>query len=100
MEYASGGDLRKHLPGLTECKIRDFFIMPVLQALNVLHNKVNWARWMLVRGWEGGWEGQRVQTNREKAGCRRGATQVEPVGLRTSVSGRCVMRRMKPCGLP
>eukprot|EP00198_Chlamydomonas_reinhardtii_P007192 XP_001696528.1 predicted protein [Chlamydomonas reinhardtii] len=39
MEYASGGDLRKHLPGLTECKIRDFFIMPVLQALNVLHNK-------------------------------------------------------------
>ncbi|GFR43329.1 hypothetical protein Agub_g4399 [Astrephomene gubernaculifera] len=39
LEYANGGDLRKHLQGLTECRIRDFFIAPVLQALNVVHNK-------------------------------------------------------------
>ncbi|GLC40973.1 hypothetical protein PLESTB_000961100 [Pleodorina starrii] len=39
LEYAAGGDLRKHLQGLSECRIRDFFIAPVLQALNVLHNK-------------------------------------------------------------
>ncbi|PNH02039.1 Maternal embryonic leucine zipper kinase [Tetrabaena socialis] len=42
IEYAEGGDLRKHLQGgplLTECRIRNFFIAPVLHALNVLHNK-------------------------------------------------------------
>ncbi|GIL85630.1 hypothetical protein Vretimale_13263 [Volvox reticuliferus] len=39
LEYAAGGDLRKHLQGLPESRIRDFFIAPVLQALNVLHNK-------------------------------------------------------------
>ncbi len=41
IEFAAGGDLRKHFQGLsTECRIRDFFIVPVLQALNILHNKV------------------------------------------------------------
>ncbi|GIL59697.1 hypothetical protein Vafri_14432 [Volvox africanus] len=39
LEYATGGDLRKRLQGLSESRIRDFFIAPVLQALNVLHNK-------------------------------------------------------------
>ncbi|KAG2502104.1 hypothetical protein HYH03_000596 [Edaphochlamys debaryana] len=39
IEYATGGDLRKHFSNLTELRIRDFFIAPVLHALNALHNK-------------------------------------------------------------
>ncbi|KXZ48181.1 hypothetical protein GPECTOR_30g277 [Gonium pectorale] len=39
LEYAADGDLRKHIRGLTEARIRDFFIFPILQALNALHYK-------------------------------------------------------------
>jgi serine/threonine protein kinase len=41
LEHATGGSLRKHLQALDECRIRDFVIAPVLQALHVLHNKAS-----------------------------------------------------------
>lgn len=41
VEYAEGGDLRKHMPGRNEQRIRDFIVTPLLQALTHVHNKVS-----------------------------------------------------------
>ena len=40
IEYADEGDVRNHLHGLNERSVRDFLVVPVLNALNALHNKV------------------------------------------------------------
>ena len=41
VEHAEGGDLRKHMPGRDEQRIRDFIVAPLLQALVHVHNKVS-----------------------------------------------------------
>lgn len=41
VEYAEGGDLRKHMPGRDEQRIRDFIVVPLLQSLTHVHNKVS-----------------------------------------------------------
>lgn len=40
IEHADGGDLRKHLAGLTEKRVRDFIVSPLLSVLTVLEQKV------------------------------------------------------------
>lgn len=39
VEYADGGDLRKHMVGLPERRVRDFIAAPLLMALALLHQQ-------------------------------------------------------------
>mmetsp|Transcript_14478 Transcript_14478/g.31445 ORF Transcript_14478/g.31445 Transcript_14478/m.31445 type:complete len:361 (-) Transcript_14478:1533-2615(-) len=39
MELADGGDLRKHMVGMTERRVRDFIVAPLLQALALLQQQ-------------------------------------------------------------
>lgn len=38
--WAEGGDLRQHMPGMSERRLRDFIIIPLLQALALLEQQV------------------------------------------------------------
>lgn len=40
MQWADAGDLRQHLTGISEQRLRDFVIRPLLQALAVLQAQV------------------------------------------------------------